>query len=137
MTVSVGGLEDVAAVFTPQVADLLHQVLDHALEDDPDLHAEAVLDVATSIAVRRAELLGRAILPVDVEFVLSMICRWPFKPPPPSEYREYVDKHVRDALSNGDVYGVASEVLEVSLLLPIETLQAVVASGNGQILFRQ
>jgi hypothetical protein len=39
-----------------------------------------VLAGSTKLALRRAELLRREAIPLDVEYVLAMWCWWPFKP---------------------------------------------------------
>lgn len=129
-------MEGFRRVFTPAVEDLFYRVVDTALGDESGYETETILGLATGVATHRAELLGRGLMPIDVEFVLSMFCKWPFKPPPPDDYREWVDQHLSPALvGKGDPYALQRAIPNVSLLLSIETLHQLLARGGGRMLF--
>jgi hypothetical protein len=74
------------AVFPPRTVDAFRRVLELVQEDNPQFDPSLVLDMATSVALKRATLLGREVIPLDVEFSLSVFCWWPLKPPPTREF---------------------------------------------------
>jgi hypothetical protein len=137
VSISIRTSEDLARLFSRDVSNMFFRVMDSVLEHNRTLHPDNVLALATSVAVYRAELLGRDPMPVDVEFVLSMLCWWPFKPPPSPEYREFVKTNIVTLLATGDAYGAAEAFSPTGLLLPIETLHQLMAAGGAHaLLFR-
>jgi hypothetical protein len=123
MTLGVEPRSEAASLFTPAVAEMFTRVLDMQAEvESRAAGSEESLAMATSLAVRRAELLGRPVFPLDVEFMLSMWRHWPFKPPPPGDYREFVAYSIEPLIANLDAYGLASAIHSAALVMPFEAL---------------
>ncbi|WP_435611783.1 hypothetical protein [Streptomyces sp. bgisy159] len=59
-----------------------------------------VLEAGVHLGNRRAALLGRAMYPIDVEFALSVMCWWPFKPPVSDMYLEAAQRFRREVIRN-------------------------------------
>lgn len=67
-----------AAPFSNRLMAAFGDVIAPQLQDGESL--ADVLAGSAKLAVRRAELLQRETMPVDMEYVLAMWCWWPFKP---------------------------------------------------------
>ena len=81
-----------------------------------------VLSGSVALATHRADLLGRAPLPVDVEFVLTLFCWWPLKPEIPRDAAEQLYRFRRRLFAGAATSAprrllgaVSSEVLMLSL----------------------
>jgi hypothetical protein len=135
MTVGVDAPSELGSVFPPTVAQAFTRVLEQTLEGQTNLDTALILDAATSLGLRRAELLERRVIPPDVEYVLTIWCWWPLKIPPPDSYRDVVDMRIRRPLIQGDVYAASNAILEVGLVLPIDLMHRAVAEGRANWLF--
>jgi hypothetical protein len=135
MTVEAESASYTAEIFTPDIANVFLGVLRTSSEDKPELDLRQLLDIATSFAVHRAELLGRQPIPSDVEYVLTIFCRWPLKPPPSADYRSVVQERLETALIEGDLNALTNSILEVALVLSIEMLLKAQTENRTQWLF--
>lgn len=106
-----------------EVVEAFHEVLAPRLTP-----AESVSDFlsgAAELGHRRATLFNREFYPTDVEFALSLFCRWPFKPPTEASYRRAVDG-IRASTFQGASLGRTDELNQLvpdeTLLLSIEEL---------------
>jgi hypothetical protein len=65
--------------------DALRSELQESLEPGEDM--DDVLATVRHLADRRANALGRETEQADLEFTASILCWYPFKTPPPDDYR--------------------------------------------------
>ena len=67
------------------------KVMSYAIElRDPGTPVEAALQLLAALGTQRADIYGRAPLPVDMEFIGAMVCWWPFKTVLPTEVIQQV-----------------------------------------------
>lgn len=110
---------------------LFGRIIAERLQEDEDI--ADVLVGSSRLARRRSDLLGREVLPLDVEYVLAMLCWWPMKP----EVSDQVVKALRQF--RGPLFsGVAAdpamdrldEIPDAALTLSIEELYELQRSGG-------
>jgi hypothetical protein len=123
-------------VFPPRTVEAFRLVLGLVQEENPQFDPSLVLDMATSMALRRATLLGREVVPLDVEFSLSVLCWWPLKPPPAQEFQERVHSRLQPAVENRDVYLLEQTIGEMTLMLSPENLYRLQEEGRDDLLLR-
>jgi hypothetical protein len=114
-----------------------------AMTLEPRLRAkESLPDVLSggfALAVRRAQLLGRQVVPLDAEFAFSLFCWWPFKrEPKPGMSERLAD--IRAPLFRGaalaDLTALEEAVPDSTLMLSHEDLYQLQQHGELGELFR-
>lgn len=96
---------------------------------------EAILVAAYSLGVKRADLLQRGVEPSDVEYALSILCHWPFKPQGIGEIvaqTRAVSQHAAQEAIRGDARELDRLVPDFMLLLSTERLHELQDRGALQ-----
>jgi hypothetical protein len=125
---------DIEQVFPPRVVNAFRRTLEVVQEEDPQFELSLTLDMATSLALKRSQLLGREVMPLDVEFALSIFCWWPLKPPASQEFQERVRSRSQSAFRQRNLLELERLVPATVLMLSPESLYHLQTEGRDDLL---
>jgi hypothetical protein len=106
-----------------QMRGLFENIVAHG---DPDLAADSyatqrLVSAGYRLGSQRAEALGRELRPIDVEFGLALLCKWPIKPEVHPDLLAQMDES-REAIVALASEGAAIDIDPELLILRLDEL---------------